>query len=298
MMTPACALRTAEMASNAEAAGSRGPAAAGVQTDDIGLFAQSDDPDLAPEALPFGLKMYESLLETAPGHGPLLLSTCSGYTKYAFAYLQTEADVIRFDDVAAASMLDRRALAMYLRGRDYCLRALHQRFNGVILRLAADPVAALAKADTDDVELLYWTAAAWGAAIAIAPDRPDLLIDFPIVRALIDRAAVLDSSWGKGAIHEMLITVESLENLGGSREKARDHFDKAIALQKGATPGPYVALAATVSVAEQNRGEFVRLLGQALAIDPERDPDTRDTTLVVQRRARALRDHADSLFSN
>ena len=40
-----------------------------------------------------------------------------------------------------------------------------------------------------------------------------------------------------------------------------------------------------------------QLLDKALAIDPEKDPSTRLTTLVVQRRAKALRDHADTLFS-
>jgi hypothetical protein len=50
-------------------------------------------------------------------------------------------------------------------------------------------------------------------------------------------------------------------------------------------------------VAAQDRAEFEKLLEQALSIDPEKDPSTRLTTLVIQRRARALRDQADSLFS-
>jgi predicted anti-sigma-YlaC factor YlaD len=172
-----------------------------------------------------------------------------------------------------------------------------QRFKGIAPRLAANPEEALRKAEKKDVELLYWTAASWGSAIALAPDRPDLLIDFPIVRALVDRAAALDGDWSKGAVHEMLVTLESLETLGGSPDKARVHFERAVELQGGAAPGPYVALAAGVSVSAQNRAEFEKLLDQALAIDPEKDPSTRLTTLVVQRRAKALRDHADALFS-
>jgi predicted anti-sigma-YlaC factor YlaD len=261
------------------------------------VFTRDDDPELIRDAVPFALKLYESLLESVPTHGPLLLSTCSSFTQYAFAFVQTEADVIRFADLEEAARLDRRALALYLRGRDYCLRAMEQRFKGIGARLVLDPADALRKAERKDVELLYWSAASWGSAIALAPDRPDLLIDFPIVRALIDRAAALDASWSKGAVHEMLITLESLETLGGSRAKAREHFEQAIKLQEGASPGPYVALAAGVSVAAQDRAEFEKLLDQALAIDPEKDPSTRLTTLVVQRRARALRDQADSLFS-
>jgi predicted anti-sigma-YlaC factor YlaD len=261
------------------------------------VFTRDDDPELIRDAVPFALKLYESLLESVPNHGPLLLSTCSSFTQYSFAFVQTEADILRFDNLDEASRLDRRALALYLRGLDYCLRAMEQRFKGIAVRLAQDPVDALRKAEKKDVELLYWTAASWGSAIALAPDRPDLLIDFPVVRALIDRAAALDSEWSKGAIHEMLITLESLETLGGSREKAREHFEQALKLQEAAAPGPYVALAAGVSVGEQDRSEFEQLLDKALAIDPEKDPSTRLTTLVVQRRAKALRDHADTLFS-
>lgn len=261
------------------------------------VFTRDDDPELIRDAVPFALKLYESLLESVPRHGPLLLSTCSSFTQYSFAFVQTEADILRFDNLDEASRLDRRALALYLRGRDYCLRAMEQRFTGLVARLAQDPVQALRRAEKKDVELLYWTAASWGSAIALAPDRPELLIDFPIVRALVDRAAALDGAWNKGAIHEMLITLESLETLGGSRERARQHFAQAIELQQAAAPGPYVALAAGVSVGEQDRAEFEQLLDKALAIDPEKDPSTRLTTLVAQRRAKALRDHADSLFS-
>jgi predicted anti-sigma-YlaC factor YlaD len=261
------------------------------------VFTSDNDPELVRDAVPFALKLYESLLESVPNHGPLLLSTCSSFTQYSFAFVQTEADVLRFENVGEASRLERRALTLYLRGRDYCLRALEQRFKGISQALVRDPEAALRKAQAKDVELLYWTAASWGSAIALAPDRPDLLIDFPIVRSLVDRAVALDAAWNKGAVHEMLITLESLESLGGSVDKAREHFDQAIKLQGGTAPGPYVALAAGVAVNAQNRTEFETLLDKALAIDPEKDPATRLTTLVIQRRARALREHVDALFS-
>jgi predicted anti-sigma-YlaC factor YlaD len=148
------------------------------------------------------------------------------------------------------------------------------------------------------VPLLYWTAASWGSAIALGLDKPELVIDVPTVRALADRALALDESWGKGAIHEMFISLESVpEALGGSTARARLHFTRAVELEKGASPGPYVSLAMGVSVAAQDRAEFESLLKQALAIDPEKDPSNRLVTLVQQRRARALLDHIDTLFT-
>lgn len=261
------------------------------------VFSRDDDPELVGDAIPFALKLYESLLDATPNHERLLVATCSGFTQYAFAFVQTEAEIVREDNYERATELDARALKLYLRGRDYCLRALDLRFRGASATLTTAGAATLAKAEPRDVELLYWTAASWGSAIALAPDRPDLLIDFPTVRVLIDRAAELDDEWSHGAIHEVLITFESLESLGGSRERAREHFTRAVALQGGKSPGPYVALALGVSVATQNRAEFETLIDAALAIDPESDPSNRLVTLITQQRARALRDQIDSLFA-
>jgi hypothetical protein len=58
-----------------------------------------------------------------------------------------------------------------------------------------------------------------------------------------------------------------------------------------------VSLAMGVAEPAQDRAEFESLLKQALAIDPEKDPSTRLVTLVQQRRAQALLDHIDTLFT-
>jgi len=107
---------------------------------------------------------------------------------------------------------------------------------------------------------------------------------------------MLDENWQKGTLHELFITLDSLpEVLGGNPARAKEHFDKAVALQKGLSPGPYVALAST-AVNNQDRAEFERLLKQALAIDPDKDPANRLVTLVTQKRARLMLDQIDEKF--
>jgi predicted anti-sigma-YlaC factor YlaD len=262
------------------------------------VFSRDNDPQLVKDAVPFALKLYESLLETVPAHGPLLLATCSSFTQYSFAFVETEADVLGPDRYEEGKALRARALPLYLRGRGYCLRALEVRFAGIGERLLADPVAALQKATRDDVPLLYWSAASWGAAIALGIDRPDLVVDFPVVRALAERALALDEAWSKGALHELMISLDSLpEALGGSPARAREHFARAVELQKNLSPGPYVALATGVAVPAQDRVEFERLLNQAIAMDPEADPSNRLATLITQQRARALLAQIDSRFT-
>jgi predicted anti-sigma-YlaC factor YlaD len=263
------------------------------------VFTRDDDPELVGQAIPFGLKLYESLLDSAPKNKDLLIATCSNFTQYGVAYLESEALVLgetnHHDEVAH---LNGRALKLYLRAKGYCMRAMEVRFPGITATLLKDPAEALKAAKKEDVPLLYWTAASWGSAIAQGIDKPDLVIDLPTVRAIAERALALDETWNKGALHEMFISLDSQpEALGGSVERARTHFARAVALQKGASPGPYVSLAMDVAAPAQDRAEFESLLKQALAIDPEKDPSTRLVTLVQQRRARALLDHIDSLFT-
>lgn len=263
------------------------------------VFTRDDDLELVGQAIPFGLKLYESLLDSAPKNKELLIATCSNFTQYGVAFLETDALVLgeaqHHDEVAK---LNERALKLYLRARGYCLRGMEVRFPGIGAKLLANPAAALATARKSDVPLLYWTAAAWGSAISLALDRPDLAIDMPTVRALAERAMALDETWSKGALHEMFISLDSLpETLGGSPERARAHFKRAVELQGGASPGPYVALALGQALPAQDRAEFRSLLDRALAIDPEKEPSTRLVTIVQQRRARALLDQIDSRFA-
>ena len=263
------------------------------------VFTRDDDLELVGDAIPFGLKLYESLLDSAPKNKDLLIATCSNFTQYGVAYLETEAMVLgeaqHHDEVAH---LNQRALKLYLRAKGYCLRAMEVRFPGIGQKLLTDPTPALAKAEKNDVPLLYWMAASWGSAISLGVDKPEIVIDMPVVRALADRALALDESWSKGAIHEMFVSLDSLpEALGGSPAKAREHFGRAVELQKGLSPGPYVALATGVALPAQDRAEFEKLLQSALAIDPDKDPSVRLVTLVQQRRARALLDHIDTMFT-
>jgi predicted anti-sigma-YlaC factor YlaD len=260
-------------------------------------FTSDNDPELVGAALPFALKLDESLLASVPRHGPLLLATCSAFTSYSYGYVQTQADILGEEHHDQAKHLRERALKLYVRAKNYCVRALEVRFHGIDAVLLRDPETALAKARKKDVPLLYWSASAWGAAIALGVDQPDLAADFPVVRALVERGLALDETWNKGALHETMITIESLgEMLGGSEERARLHFRRAVELQKGVSPGPYVALATGVSIGKKDRAEFERLLRDALAIDPEKDPSNRLVTLITQARARALLDHIDTLF--
>ena len=261
------------------------------------VFSTDEDPQLVRDAVPFGLKTMESLLEVVPRHRGLLLSLSRGFTQYAVAFVQIEADEIEAQDYAKASAMRERALKLFLRARSYGLRGLELRHFGIARRLELLPDSAAREITAKELEMLYWTAAAWGSAINLGKDRAELLADLGAVRSLIERGLELDETYDRGAFHEAMILLEALpKDVGGSPERAREHFRRAVELSGGETASPYVTLAQSVSVLTQNRAEFRELLGKALAVDPDRDLSRRLATLVLQQRARELLRREDDLF--
>lgn len=263
-----------------------------------GTYATDDDPELVGSALPFSLKLVESLLASTPRHRGLLTTAASGFTQYAYAFVQLPAEQQEEIDLAQAWVAQTRARRLYLRARDYGLRGLETRHPLLRQRLVANPRAALLAADREDVELLYWTAAAWGAAIALAKDDPAMVGDLPYVGALADRALALDPQFGRGVIHSFMVTWEMVRPgaEGDPSERATRHFQQAVALSNGQDAGPYVAYAESVCLPHEDRACFRDALTAALAVDPDANPSGRLANIVMQRRARWLLDRTDKLI--
>jgi predicted anti-sigma-YlaC factor YlaD len=261
-------------------------------------YAADNDPDLVGDALPFSLKLIESLLAESPEHKGLLFAASSGFTQYAFVYVQVPAEEVEGQDLAKSDFLRMRARHLYIRARDYGLRGLAVKRPGFESALRENAKVALRKTGPKDVPLLYWTAVSWGAAISISKNDPEMIADQTIVEALIDRALELDPDYDFGAIHNFLITYESVRQTGtgDSALRSRKQFELTIELTKGQSASPYVALATTVSVSKQDSEEFESLLKKALAVDPNARPEWRLTNIVMQRRASWLLSRENELF--
>src|SRR5439155_6469407 len=136
------------------------------------VYSSDDDPELVRDAIPFGLKTMESLLQETPRHAGLLLAACQGFTQYAYAFVQMDADST--SDFAKQQALHERALKLYLRAPGYGLRALELKHPGVTQRLGPDPALAVQEVTLREQPLLYWTAAAWGSALDPRKDRSGL----------------------------------------------------------------------------------------------------------------------------
>ena len=67
-------------------------------------------------------------------------------------------------------------------------------------------------------------------------------------------------------------------------------------LSQGKTASPYVALATSISVNNQDADEFRDLLGKALAVDVKERDANRLVNIISRRKARWLLDHVDDYF--
>jgi len=256
-------------------------------------FSSDDDPDLVREAVPFGLKTYESLLAVSPKHRGLLLAAASGFSAYAYL-LEQHAEVDDLD-AASARRLHERAKGLFLRGRDYALRGLALDHPALPSTLTADPARALAVTQKSDVPFLYWTSIGWAGAIAAAKDDAQLIAELPIAAAAMARVLALDEPFDRGSAHEFFVTYEG-SRPGGDVAAARAHYARALALSAGERASLHLALAESVAVHEQNEAEFRALLARALAVDTDAVPELRVVNRLAQRRAAWLTTQMPFLF--
>lgn len=263
-----------------------------------GVYATDDDPELVGEALPFGLKTMESVLAATPRHKKLLLATASGFVMYTHAYIVRPAEAIESTDLNAAKEKRIRAKKLFLRARDYGLRALDLSYPSISDSLMRNRLSVLKIVRREDVPALYWTAAAWGSAIAMAKSDMALVGNYPVIVAMMERALQLDEGWNEGALHEFFIILSAgrSESEGGGIQKAEEHFKRAMELNGGRSVSPLVTLAESVCIAKQDRKRFQSLLDQALALDSDRYPQNRLSNILAQRKARRLLQNIDQLF--
>ena len=260
-----------------------------------GVYASDNDPELVREALPFGLKTYESLLAVSPEHQGMLLGAANGFVAYAYL-VEQDADLIRATDLDQARMMRARASKLFLRGRDYAMRGLEVAHPGFAAAFARDQAAALGTTEKSDEAFLYWAGAGWAAAIGANKGDPKLIADLPSAGTLVGRVLELDETYDGGTAHEFFVSYEG-SRPGGSAAAARQHYQRALELSHGERASVYLALAESVSVKEQKVSEFRELVRAALAVDPDKVPGLRLVNTVAIRRAQWLQQRIPELFA-
>ena len=263
-----------------------------------GGVGSEEDPELIGDALPFALITLESLAESAPEHEGLRTTLAGGFVQYAYAYVDLEAELIKYEDYERYKALQDRARKLYLRGKRWGMEGLELRHAGFGKALEADPKAAVKPLTKKDMDLIYWTAAGWLAAISISTDRPALIAQLPLAVAMLERGLELDPDYGDGGLHELFVALDMSRDpgAGGGLENAVKHYERALELSKGQRASVFVGYATSIAVKQQDRKKFDEMIERALSIDPDQYPNNRLVNLLSQRKASYLKEHVEDLF--
>jgi len=261
-----------------------------------GSFSNDEDIQFVGDAIPFALKLMESVADSVPEHSGIRTTLAASFTQYGVVYVEFPATELKYQDYQAYEQGLARARGFYLRANRYAQQAFEINHPGFRERIFNDTEALLNEMTAEDVPLLYWTAASWLSALSTTFEDPELIGIFPIASAMMKRAEALDGDWDNGAIHEALIALEPNLPEPGGKERSRAHFEHLLELQHGLKAGPYVSLATAIPLKAQDKDAFVDLLNKALAVDPFEDPDSKLANLYAQAKARFLLEHLDELF--
>jgi predicted anti-sigma-YlaC factor YlaD len=264
----------------------------------MAVYTSDNDPELVWDALPFALKTMEMLRANDPRNVDLHAALAQGFVIYAHGHLSWETRKMENTDFRKAREMRKRVRRLSLRGRNYALEGLDLRHPGIERELRAGNPARLSGTGPDDIPLLYWGAAGWAGTTAA--DKGDMvnMAELPVAEAMMRRVIELDDAALDGAPHEFFIAYEAARYPagGGSLERAKEHFKKALKYGGGNSASPYVTYAESVAVREQDLDGFRRSLGDALAIDPDKVPSSRLVNALAHEKARWLLEQIPELF--
>jgi predicted anti-sigma-YlaC factor YlaD len=271
----------------------------GLASGDPTVYTSDDDPELIGDALPFTMKLYETLLSKDSLNDKLLLATGKLFCLYSQGYILFPSDTLA-DTLAQKKAATKRAKKLFLRGRDYILRALDIRHSGFLSKLnSTSPDSALVMTSIKDTEYLYWAAMAWMGAIAA--DRGDLGLSMTMKKALslVNKVRSVDSTYGSGSLDEFYCVYYSSapKSFGGDTAVARKHLNKAITTSENSRTSVFVTAAMFAANKSKNRDDFNNMLERAMLVDVNKYASLRLTNIIFQQRAKWMYENSDRYFS-
>jgi tetratricopeptide (TPR) repeat protein len=264
------------------------------------------DYEIFGAAVPGALLQSEALLRSSPNNEDLLLGLAKSYVSYAYGWVSDDWELAdERGDFETADRIEGRVKRLYERASHISLRALYlrDREGGLREKLQTrdvEQVRAYLKPafdDEEDAPALYWAGLSWGSAIANSGGDVTKLAEAPIARALLERSVDLDPKYADGGGLGVLGTVEASfpQLFGGNLDKAKEYYDKALAVSKRRNHLILLSYAKTYAVAKQDRGLFVKLLKEILDA-PDQGSDIRMSNKVARHRAERYIKHVDDWF--
>ena len=237
----------------------------GLMQDISTATARHDDVTLVRDAIPPFLLLLDGLIEGSAQDAGLLTSGAEAYTSYA--------SLVEIDEPQRAGML-------YARARDYGRRALlaqRPATRSLIDQPYDDFEQITRHLRAEDVAVVFWAASSWGAWISTHLDSMAAIAQLPRVIYLMEWVLSQDETFLDGAPHVFLGVYHAAlpALLGGSPDRAREHFDRALEIGQRQTLIVQVQMARYYARQIFDRELFVALLDEVIRAPADADPDLR-----------------------
>jgi hypothetical protein len=185
----------------------------------------------------------------------------------------------------------------------------------------------------DDVEALYWLAAAYGGAVSSSRGNPQWVIHLPKVGQLIEKALELNPTWNYGSLYSVMISyattisdtperdwdmngyiggynrlgkesdVSGYYNSNGVREReyvglniATNYYNLSLKASNGMDLSSHLSYAENVLVLQQNRSEFIKLLNLVIKSKEKEVKELELGNYMAKQRAQWLLNRTEELF--
>ncbi|MEZ4254634.1 MAG: TRAP transporter TatT component family protein [Polyangiales bacterium] len=275
---------------------------AGVFEEAAPAFDEHWDYEFAGNAAPGNLMQLEGFLRIVPDNQTLLLQLAKGYAGYTYGWIEDEIERVDPSDFEADEHLHQRARLFYLRARDLGFRWLEEEAEGVTA-MRRKPLAEFTKFlkehydSKEDAPGLFWAGYAWGSAINVSREDPDLIADLGYARALVDRSVELDSDYmfASGTVFQAVIKSDFPEALGGDPEGGKALFEKALAKTGRKVHLVQLNYARTYAVQKGDKKLFHDLLMEIVEAG-DVFPPARLMNKIARRRAARYLENIDEYF--
>ena len=248
--------------------------------------AKQSDPAVVRAGTPAYLMLLDGLIEASPDNPRLLVAGCQAYSTYASLFT-AEAD-------------QARTAALYARAREYGFHALSKRadLRGALSGTLPGFSLVLQRFGKGDVPALFCTASSWAKWTAANLDNLEALAELPLLEATMERILELDESYSFGSPHLLLGTYLAAKPaiLGGDMAKAKQHFDRALALADGKFLPAKVLYAKYYVRRIQDRELFVRTLEEVLNAPSDTVPELTLSNAMAKEQAKELLEKTDEYF--
>ena len=248
------------------------------------------DFDVARAGAYAGLTQLEGLYELAPHNDDILRLLNAGWGSTTFAFTLTDLEMAMIaDDEEEFEFQRRRGRAGFARAKFYGEELLKRRADGFEeAKLNAESIRAWLVENFDepeDAEDLLWLSFAWMTHVASSMDIPEIVAEMYIGVALAERVIELNEREGYGTAH-IILGIYYSHSGEQDVKRAKQHFDRGIALEDGKYLPPMLGLATGYHCAAGNKVGYFDTLREVIRIG-EQDPmpEARLSNLLAMRRA-------------